>query len=1049
VFGEWIDYWIIKRSSSFDPAYYLFTYSDCRRADVDPLLHFVKFGWKERRNPSPNFDTSYYLNANPDVLQSGINPLIHYIRYGRKEGRLPSPDHSPAALPMGRRGRGIRSLLTSVARSLYLRIPLKYRHRILFWSYRHFGWLFAGLPHYQMWKNGQAGGQAASGQSRHNLIDIRQVEPAQFAKGSIAVHLHIFYRDLAGEFVTYLRNMPFHYDLYVSISEGENKEAYRSLFNDLERCDSVTIRTAPNRGRDSAPLVCAFGRELASHAFIAHLHSKKSIYNKGATEGWREYLCNNLMGSEERIRRIFSLLQGDPPCGVVYPQNYAYLPYWANTWLANRGLAQAWCPRLGIREIPRGYFDYPASSMFWARSDALAPLFDAGISVEDFPEEAGQNDGTLAHFLERSFVLCSLSRGLPAGIIQDEAMPSWSPWRFDQYLNRTRQDVLQQLNSPNVRLIGFDIFDTLLCRPLLDPESIKMIVSRRIGEADGTLYRQYRAMAEQQARAEKGSDVGMEEIYASLGRLAGFSIGRLQEIRRIEEETEMASLEPRREAVELYQEALATGKPVALISDMFLPRLLIETVLRKYGIDGWDAMFLSSEVGLRKDSGQLYDHILAHYGISPGDMLMVGDNERSDVQIPCDMGAGFLHLFKPVELARGLPRFTSLIEKQERRPDLDAEICLGLVIRRNFSPVHFPLPDLESLVKAEPYNWGYSLVGPLLVGFSQWLLENARRDGIHRFYFLSREGKIMKEIYDLWSQGERDSPTSEYLVASRRAVAVAAITSLADILDISRTHYFPNPAEKFLFTRYGISLSESRWEELERSYGIDMASGVVVRDGMIDHLRPFLQALQPEILENTEKEKAPLLRYFAGKGLDAEGGQAVVDIGYGGTVQGHINKLLSRKVHGYYLMTDDRSVKIADLYQVAIRGCLIENARQKFDDTVVTRNSFNLEKLLSADEPQVERFELDSDGKASGVFRKLTLPEANCAGIKQKILEGARDYAGEARKIRRTMLPDFRPSNWTTLALLDAFFSRLSDAEQALLSKIVLDDYYCGRDLVT
>ena len=85
------DYWIIRRSHLFDPLNYLITYADIRKADIDPLMHFVKYGWKEGRNPSASFDTTFYLASNADVTQAKINPLVHYIRYGKNEGRKTRP----------------------------------------------------------------------------------------------------------------------------------------------------------------------------------------------------------------------------------------------------------------------------------------------------------------------------------------------------------------------------------------------------------------------------------------------------------------------------------------------------------------------------------------------------------------------------------------------------------------------------------------------------------------------------------------------------------------------------------------------------------------------------------------------------------------------------------------------------------------------------------------------------------------------------------------------------------------------------------------------
>jgi serralysin len=56
-------------------------------AGVNPLEHYMTFGWKEGRDPSTEFDTSDYLAAYTDIAAAGINPLAHYLHYGIYEAR--------------------------------------------------------------------------------------------------------------------------------------------------------------------------------------------------------------------------------------------------------------------------------------------------------------------------------------------------------------------------------------------------------------------------------------------------------------------------------------------------------------------------------------------------------------------------------------------------------------------------------------------------------------------------------------------------------------------------------------------------------------------------------------------------------------------------------------------------------------------------------------------------------------------------------------------------------------------------------------------------
>lgn len=77
----------LHESDWFDPEWYLQQYPDVRESDADPAEHYLRYGARLGRNPSPHFLTNAYLQRYPDVPQKGANPLVHYLLYGRAEGR--------------------------------------------------------------------------------------------------------------------------------------------------------------------------------------------------------------------------------------------------------------------------------------------------------------------------------------------------------------------------------------------------------------------------------------------------------------------------------------------------------------------------------------------------------------------------------------------------------------------------------------------------------------------------------------------------------------------------------------------------------------------------------------------------------------------------------------------------------------------------------------------------------------------------------------------------------------------------------------------------
>jgi GT2 family glycosyltransferase/SAM-dependent methyltransferase len=83
------EYDAVQHSRLFDAGFYLDQNADVAAADRDPVWHYLEFGGKEGRVPSPHFDGKGYLMRNADVAASGMNPLVHYLLFGEGEKRSP------------------------------------------------------------------------------------------------------------------------------------------------------------------------------------------------------------------------------------------------------------------------------------------------------------------------------------------------------------------------------------------------------------------------------------------------------------------------------------------------------------------------------------------------------------------------------------------------------------------------------------------------------------------------------------------------------------------------------------------------------------------------------------------------------------------------------------------------------------------------------------------------------------------------------------------------------------------------------------------------
>lgn len=75
----------------FSAGYYLAQNEDVARSGMDPLVHYVRSGAAEGRQPHVLFDPSWYLAQSRGAMPPGMTPLTHYITVGVHLELTPHP----------------------------------------------------------------------------------------------------------------------------------------------------------------------------------------------------------------------------------------------------------------------------------------------------------------------------------------------------------------------------------------------------------------------------------------------------------------------------------------------------------------------------------------------------------------------------------------------------------------------------------------------------------------------------------------------------------------------------------------------------------------------------------------------------------------------------------------------------------------------------------------------------------------------------------------------------------------------------------------------
>lgn len=437
-----------------------------------------------------------------------------------------------------------------------------------------------------------------------------------------------------------------------------------------------------------------------------------------------------------------------------------------------------------------------------------------------------------------------------------------------------------------IRAHSFDVFDTLIVRTVARPVDVLRAAAERAvpgpvdrpgrAELTGEVTRRRRA-AEFQAMERLGVEaVPLDAIYEELEDLSALGVdpAALKTAELTVETEELRAVLP---GIERVEAARAKGRRVLFVSDMYLPTAHIQDALERFGISRpGDPLYVSGDVGVSKRSGLLFDHILGREGLEASELVHTGDDPITDLSSPAARGVS-VEPFTDARLNRYEHEMLDRLTAQ--RPVVARLAGASRVARLGQSGAN-TRDSFAAAVAAD-------VVGPLFVGFVNWVLQTAQQEGIERLYFVSRDAQILLSLAERLAGP--DGPECRYLYGSRQAWLLPGISdvqrsSLTWILQPEWALRTP----RALLAKLDV-LPEEVAGELQRQ---DLTADQALTGDALDRFWRLIDDLAPLIADRAGGRRRLVADYFEQEGMVDGTRWALVDLGWRLTAQRAVRTIL-------------------------------------------------------------------------------------------------------------------------------------------------------------
>ena len=528
-------------------------------------------------------------------------------------------------------------------------------------------------------------------------------------------------------------------------------------------------------------------------------------------------------------------------------------------------------------------------------------------------------------------------------------------------------------------MYSFDVFDTLISRTTATPQGIFALMKDRLqnekrvnGLHDYVIanFVELRIHSEELIR-KAGSfqnieEVTLRDIYDAMSVCGCVDEKQIEYLCQLEETVELANVTEIPKNVRRLKALLEQGEKVVLISDMYLSREIIQKMLLQVDdVLGKLPLYVSSEYGKRKTTGNLYRLVQEKEQVNYDGWIHIGDNMYQDIEVPYSMGI-------QVELAARAELSDFEKELLDRYgDDSRLQLMIGAAVKAEASGGLKRLEETEKSNKSEipsagissaAFHIGCRYAGPVLYCYAEWLVEQAVKRGIKRLYFIARDSYLVKQITDIILGRKNVDIATSYIYGSRKAWRMPSL---------SREHY--NLYQLILWSHvFRITTLEELASALHMSvqelYGF--LPGTFAKHPENNHISNQELEYIAWKLSSNEKFKAyhlqalqkerQLSRQYLLQEIDfTDDNFAFVDVSGGGLTQGCLRELIrdryGKPIHTFFFKIDRVNLVEGSVTDTFMPGFL--------------ENNLTIEMMCRAPHGQTKGY-VEKDGKVEPVLEE-------------------------------------------------------------------------------